>query len=92
MEKTEAVKQAVEDNKIVVACAYHGWVPEEVADALPAGFQAHSFVAKFQDGQLVAIERGLPEQAMLKLLGVSESNPADPKTYEGTAASEIPRS
>ena len=82
MEKTAPVKQAVERDEIVVACAYRGWVPEEVKAALPEGFSARSYVARFENGKLIAVERGLPEQAIQKLLGVGGSNPGKEKTCE----------
>jgi hypothetical protein len=90
MEKTEAVKAAVEQDRIVVACAYHGWVPDEVKQALPPGFHAHSYVAKFEGGKLVALERGVPEKAISKLLGAEADQPEN-KGTEGGDGAEIAR-
>jgi len=68
MEKTEVVKSAVSANQIVVACAYQGHVAESVKAALPSGFTERQFVAKFVNGELVALRKGLPEEAIQALL------------------------
>lgn len=68
MEKTEVVKSAVSANQIVVACAYQGHVADSVKAALPTGFQERQFVAKFVNGELVALRKGLPEEAIHALL------------------------
>jgi hypothetical protein len=78
MGKTAAVNAAVGENRIVVACAYQGHVAEEVQAALPPGFGHARYVAKFLNGELVALEPGNPETAIQRLLGaepaeVSES-------------------
>lgn len=68
MEKTELVKTAVGANEIVVACAYQGHLSDEVKAALPEGFNERQFVAKFVNGELVALRKGLPEEAIQALL------------------------
>ncbi len=68
MEKTEVVKSAVSANQIVVACAYQGHVADSVKAALPSGFTERQFVAKFVNGELVALRKGLPEEAIQALL------------------------
>jgi hypothetical protein len=68
MEKTEPVKAAVNASQIVVACAYQGHVAESVKAALPGGFKEKQYVAKFVNGELVALRKGLPEEAIQALL------------------------
>lgn len=70
MEGTSQVRQAVENHQIVVACAYGGKVSDEVTAALPPGFHAGSYVAKFVDGRLVAVQAGLPEEVLASMLSV----------------------
>ena len=74
MEKTAAVKSAVEDDRIVVACAYQGYLADELLAALPTGFSHVRYVAKFVDGVLVAIQPGTPETAIQQLLGASAAD------------------
>jgi hypothetical protein len=76
MEKTGPVRQAVERNEIVVACAYEGWVTDDVKAALPRGFKSRSYVAKFVDGRLVGLAQGMPEEAILELLEAENAEPA----------------
>lgn len=68
MQKTKAVSEAVSSNRMVVACAYQGYLDAEVKAALPQGFNEKRFVAKFVDGELVAVRSGTPEQAIQSLL------------------------
>ena len=97
MEKTAPVKAAVEANRIVVACAYTGWIPDEVNDALPAGFTARQFVAKFVNGEMVGLATGTPEQAIQSLMGVTsaEAKPdcksCDDRTCDDCVKPEVPR-
>ena len=96
MEKTEAVKAAVDADEAIVACAYVGYEHEELKSALPDGFKARQYVAKFVNGELVAIEPGRPEAAILKLLGKSadalkpECKSCDDKTCDDCPKPEIP--
>lgn len=82
MEGTVAVKSAVDENEIVVACAYVGHEHESLKAALPTDFQARQYVAKFVNGELVAIETGRPEAAISRLLGSKRSPKADCKSCE----------
>lgn len=97
MEETEPVKSAVEANQIIVACAYTGWIPDDVSEALPAGFNAKQFVAKFVNGEMVGLATGTPEQAIQKLMGVTsaEAKPdcksCDDKTCDDCTKPEIPQ-
>ena len=68
MSKTPEVRTAVEGNAVVVACVYQGYVPEEVAAALPPGFKARSYVALFRQGRLERVVPGTPEEVVLGLL------------------------
>jgi hypothetical protein len=70
MENASLVRQAVENHEIVVACAYGSKVSKEVTASLPPGFHARSYVAKFLDGRLVAVEAGLPEEVMASMLSM----------------------
>lgn len=85
MEKTEPAKAAVDGNKIVIACAYNGHVHESVTSALPQGFNARQYVAKFVGGELVAVEAGRPEEAIARLLGNAT---ADCKSCEDETCTE----
>ena len=67
MERTGHVKQAVANGEVVVACAYDGWVPKEVAAMLPAGFNAAQYVIAIEDGKIVDIRRGRPESVIGEL-------------------------
>lgn len=62
------MRAAVESNSVVVACAYQGYVPDEVQAALPAGFKSASYVALFRNGRLERLVPGLPEEAIQTLL------------------------
>lgn len=68
MEKTPGVKSAVDSGEAVVACAYQGHVPEDVIAALPKNFKQRSYVAKFEDGKLVRLLDGMPEEVILSIL------------------------
>lgn len=78
MEKLEPVKSEVESDRIVVACAYVGHEHETLKAALPAGFKARQYVAKFVEGRLVAVEAGKPEDVISRMLGT----PATTATQE----------
>lgn len=99
MERTPPVKSAVAANEIVVACAYTGWIPEEVTAQLPADFNQRSYVAKFVNGELVALEPGYPEDVIAAMLGTAaghDHKSCDDKACDETAgeapAVETPRS
>lgn len=68
------MREAVESGKLVVTCAYIGHEPEELMAQLPAGFNARQFVAVFKDGKLVNLKPGLPEHAVVDLLGAAQVN------------------
>jgi hypothetical protein len=59
------VKSAVGQGRAVIACAYPGHIPSELATQLP---QDRSFVARISNGQVTRIVPGTPEQAVLELL------------------------
>ena len=93
MEKAPGVKSAVEGNEIVVACVYGGSEHESLATALPQGFQGTRYVAKFVNGQLVALESGRPEDAIQRLLGKSapDCKSCVDATCEDCTPPEVPR-
>ena len=92
MEKAPGVKSAVEANEIVVACVYGGREHEALSMALPQGFQDTRYVAKFIDGQLVALESGRPEEAIQRLLGkpAPECKSCEDSTCEDCTPPEVP--
>lgn len=77
MEGTPEVKRAVEDGRAVIACAYQSHVPDEVKKALPDNYRHRRYVAKFEDGKLVALRDGLPEEVILAML--SPAHEAEPE-------------
>lgn len=93
MSKTPAVNEAVARDRIVVACAYQGHIAGEVQASLPPGFNHVRYVAKFVDGELVALQPGKPETAIQQLLGVhvDDRNSCDNGTCDKPAAPESAR-
>ncbi|MBX3460222.1 MAG: hypothetical protein KF696_09740 [Planctomycetes bacterium] len=61
----------------MVACAYSGRVPPEALELLPEGFSARQFVARFENGKLTELVRGMPEQVLKEMLGAQAQPQAD---------------
>jgi len=64
----EAIKGVVKSGGAVIACAYPQQVPQEIRDQLPTDKSFSQFVARIENGRVVQIIRGLPEEAILKAL------------------------
>ncbi len=80
MEGTTAVRQAVENEQLVMACAYQGNVPDAVTAALPSHYPHRRYVAMLMDGELVDVREGLPEDVIPAMIAA----PASPWTESRT--------
>ena len=78
-----AVKSAVENDGVTVACAYVGHVPQEVLKLLPEGFAARQYVAAIENGKITRLITGLPEDVIGRLLPhPAEAQPVTRKPKE----------
>ena len=74
MQQTPAVNNAVEKGELVVACAYQGWVPEEIKAQLPADFDSQSWAAEIDQGKITRLQVGNAEYAATHLLARLETD------------------
>ncbi|MCC6464964.1 MAG: hypothetical protein IT463_06440 [Planctomycetes bacterium] len=69
MSSQPAVKSAVEQERVVVACAYDTHLPAELSGQLPADRKTRSYVARIVDGRVVSVATGAPEDVIAGQLG-----------------------
>ena len=90
MQQTPAINQAVEKGGLVVACAYQGWVPEEIKAQLPADFESQSWAAEIHQGKVTRLQVGGAENAVTHLLANTEADSRSTHAPPAATGAQLP--